>query len=87
MFKKLFITCDEATLICDKNQYKEATLFEKIQISIHFIRCKICRLYTKQNNEMSSLYKTRCKDYIKDNRCMSKEDKEALKRQLEEFKN
>ena len=30
---KFMISCDEATAICDKNQYGEATLTEKISLS------------------------------------------------------
>ena len=85
MFKKLHITCDEATTICDKSQYKETSLFEKIQLNLHFLRCKICRLYTKQNTRMSGLFKIKsldCKDKIN---CMSSADKKVLKKQLEEF--
>ena len=86
MFKKLNITCDEATSICDKNQYGEATFLEKIKLNLHFIRCRICMKYTKQNMTLTKLYKghaNTCKD-IK--HCMSEKDKIALKEQLENFK-
>ncbi len=86
MFKKLFITCDEATMICDKSQYNEASLFEKIQINIHFLRCKICKLYTKQNTKLTGLFRMKSVNCKKETNCMSKTDKEVLKKQLEEFK-
>ena len=47
------ITCDEATEICDKNQYKEASLWERIKLGIHLFLCKKCGLYAKQNKMMS----------------------------------
>ncbi|NEW78222.1 MAG: hypothetical protein GZ086_02110 [Gelidibacter sp.] len=47
------ITCDEATEICDKNQYKEASLWEKMKLGIHLFLCKKCGLYAKQNKVMS----------------------------------
>lgn len=83
MLKSLFISCDEATLICDKSQYNEASIFEKIQLNIHFLRCKICRLYTKQNNKMSSFFRMKAADCKKEKPCMSATDKELLKQQLE----
>lgn len=83
MSKSLFITCDEATLICDKSQYNEASLFEKFQLNLHFLRCKICRLYTKQNKKMTSLFKLKAEECKKDSPCLSKSDKEAFKKQLE----
>ena len=86
MFKKIRITCDEATKICDKSQYKESSLSEKIQINIHFLSCKICRLYTKQNTKMSSLFKINSLDCKSKVNCMTDADKEILKKQLKDFK-
>jgi len=53
---KFMISCDEATAICDKNQYGEATLTEKISLSFHLFICKYCKQYTKQNNLMSKVF-------------------------------
>jgi len=86
MFKRLKLTCDEATTICDKNQYGEASIKELIKLNIHFIRCKICVIYTKHNITLTNFYKRysqRCKE-IK--HCMSTEEKEALKIALEKNK-
>ena len=55
MGKKFFINCDEATTICDKSQYGEASLYDKIRLNIHMIMCKHCRKYTKQNSLMTDL--------------------------------
>ena len=46
---KFFISCDEATAVCDKNQYKEASFLEKLKLSVHLFLCKKCGAYTKQN--------------------------------------
>lgn len=85
MFGKLKITCDEATTICDKSQYGEASIFEKIQLNFHFLVCKICTMYTKQNNKMSKLYKMKANDCKKEKQCMSSEEKDVLKKQLQEL--
>ena len=53
---KLTITCDEATAICDKSQYGEASLSEKIQLNIHLLICKFCKKYTKQNSLMTQIF-------------------------------
>jgi len=44
-----FIRCDEATAICNKNQYKEASFWEKVKLSVHLFICKKCGAYSKQN--------------------------------------
>ncbi|QOD59823.1 hypothetical protein H9I45_10735 [Polaribacter haliotis] len=84
MFKKLIITCDEATAICDKNQYGEATISELIKLNIHFIKCRICALYTKQNIRMTKIYKGHSKSCKQITHCMSSKDKENLKKTMEE---
>jgi hypothetical protein len=86
MFKKFIITCDEATTICDKNQYSEATFLEKIKLNIHFIRCRICFKYTKQNMTLTKIYKGHANTCKSLKHCMSDEDKLILKKELESFK-
>ena len=86
MFKKLNINCNEAAMICNKSQYNEASFFEKIKLNFHFLSCKICRLYTKQNTKMTDLFKANSKECKSKTNCMSDADKEKLKKQLEEIK-
>ena len=84
MFKFLKITCDEATTICDKTQYKEASVWEMIKLNIHFLSCKICKLYTGQNNKMTTLFKMKSIDCKGQTHCMSDTDKDDLKKKLQE---
>jgi len=84
MGNKLFISCDEATTICTKNQYKEASFFELIKLNIHLLRCKICGLYSKQNGKLTEM----CNKHLQKAECenkLSNDDKEALKEKLKEF--
>ena len=83
MSNKLFISCDEATTICTKNQYKEASFWEKIKLNIHLLTCKICGLYSKQNTKLTEvcdkhLHKVECENKL------SEKDKEVLKKKLAE---
>ena len=85
MFKKLNITCKQAVAICDKSQYKEATFFEKIQLNIHFLRCKICTKYSKQNVFLTKLCRNKSNDDKKKqiSLCMTPGEKEFLKKEIE----
>jgi hypothetical protein len=83
MFKTLKLTCDEATTICDKNQYGEASIKELIRLNIHLLKCRICAVYTKQNITLSNFYKEYSKTCKQLKNCMSDEDKEALRIALE----
>jgi Pyruvate/2-oxoacid:ferredoxin oxidoreductase delta subunit len=86
MFKSLKITCNQATTICDKNQYGEASMNELIKLNIHLIKCRICAIYTKHNITLTNFYKG-YSQYCKElNHCMSVEEKEALKKALEQNK-
>ncbi len=53
---KFMINCDEATAICDKNQYGEATLSDKIRLNFHLFICKYCKSYSKQNYLMTLIF-------------------------------
>jgi len=50
------INCDQATTICDKSQYGEASLYDKIKLNYHLLMCKFCLSYTKQNNIMTQIF-------------------------------
>ncbi|WP_445748226.1 hypothetical protein [Polaribacter sp.] len=86
MAHKFFINCDEATTICDKSQYKEASIFEIFQLKLHFLFCKVCALYSKQNNFLSKLYKSKATSCKKQSVCISSKEKEEIKKQLEQLK-
>ncbi len=49
------ISCEEATLICNKTQYKESSLLERIQLRLHVLVCKTCGKYTKMNTQLTEL--------------------------------
>ncbi|EAR02154.1 glycine dehydrogenase [Maribacter sp. HTCC2170] len=49
------ISCDEAAIICNKKQYKEATFIEKIKLMFHILICKTCSKFSKKNSELTSL--------------------------------
>ncbi len=85
MSKGIKITCDEATTICDKNQYREASLLEKIKLQWHLFLCKHCTTYTVQNKTLSNLFKKQAESYKDKNHCMSTTDKETLKKVLKKI--
>lgn len=76
------ITCDEATEICDKNQYGEASLWEKVKLGFHLLLCKYCAAYSKQNNIMTRLFRMKSTTCKGETKCMDTEDKEQLKAAL-----
>lgn len=79
----VFISCDEATTICDKNQYGEASFVEKLKLKIHFLICKVCALYSKQNTLISSI----CGKHLKAGKkegieTLSEQEKNKIKEHL-----
>lgn len=51
--RNFLIKCDKANHICDKSQYEEASLFEKIKLNLHLIFCSFCRKYSKNNLKLT----------------------------------
>jgi hypothetical protein len=84
MKSKVFISCDEATTICDKNQYDEASLLEKIKLNIHFIRCKFCKMYTKHNTYLTRMLGIYSKDaHCGKEKCLSDKEKLEIQKEVE----
>ena len=54
---KVKLSCQEANHVCDKNQYKEATFWEKVKLNIHLIYCRACRKYTARNMKLTKTIK------------------------------
>ena len=86
MSKKIniFMPCDEANHVCDKSQYKEASLLEKIKLNLHLIYCKACRGYSKNNAKLTKRIETAELECL-DPKCkedMKKDLEKALKEQL-----
>ncbi len=75
---KMLISCDEANHNCDKSQYNEATLWEKIKLNIHLLYCKACRKYSKNNAKLTKIMNNSKLDYLKTS------EKEILKRNFKE---
>jgi len=74
---KIIMPCNEANHVCDKTQYKNATLWEKIILNLHLIYCKVCRKYSKNNSQLTKIiYKAHIE-------CLDKECKEKMKQELD----
>lgn len=75
--KSLFISCSDSVKCCDRAQYDEATIFEKLKIHIHNTICKACREYTRKNVKLTKLIK---KSNLK---ACTKEEKENWEKEIE----
>ena len=73
----LFISCEEAQHICDKAQYDEASLWEKIKLNLRLSWCRVTRAYYKRNTKLTKV--------INDSNveCMDQASKETLKANFE----
>ncbi|WP_452222920.1 glycine dehydrogenase [Lacinutrix chionoecetis] len=56
MNSRIFFSCDEANITCDKAQYDEASLWEKIKMQLHLLMCAACRSYTRNNAKLTQLF-------------------------------
>lgn len=75
---KVFLKCNEAANVCDKNQYKEAGFWDKITLYLHLLRCKLCRKYIKQNIKLTDTIKSA------QLKTLCSEEKQRLKTQLQD---
>ncbi len=73
---KLKIPCEDAYHICDKSQYKEACLWEKLKLKLHLLYCRACRKYSVRNQKLSKLVER------SNIRTVPRANKEQLREQL-----
>jgi len=76
------ISCDQATTICDKSQYGEATLLEKLKLNWHLFLCKNCGKYTKHNGVMTKCYHKHSEIIKKNECCLSENEKECMEKEI-----
>jgi len=78
------LSCDEATAICDKGQYGEINIWNRIKLGLHLFLCRKCGLYTKQNSTLTKCYKDH-REFEKKNRCcLSEGEKKCMDEKLKE---
>ena len=82
--KGIFVSCSEANHFCDKNQYKEATFWEKVRLNIHLLYCRACRKYSAKNTKLTKLVKD--PKVISINEYEKNAMKERLKQKISENK-
>ncbi|WP_109097955.1 hypothetical protein [Aquimarina sp. AU58] len=73
---KVFVSCEEAKHICDKNQYGEASFLEIIKLNIRLVYCKVTRAYSKRNTKLTKTINKSTTQSI------SASDKEAMKKEI-----
>lgn len=72
------ISCEEASSICNKSQYKEAGFWDIVKLRVHLLYCKVCRGYSKKNSELTSLCDRAGLTML------SEDDKKKMKKNLKE---
>lgn len=66
-------SCEEIQVICTKSQYRESSLWERIQLKMHLLICKSCAVFTRKNARLTALFQQ-----SRPNR-LSEEEKEQLR--------
>ncbi|AXT62885.1 hypothetical protein D1816_21930 [Aquimarina sp. AD10] len=51
----IFVSCEQAKYICDKNQYGEASALEIIQLNLRLVYCRVTRAYSKRNTKLTQM--------------------------------
>jgi len=51
----IFVSCEQAKYICDKNQYGEASVMEIIQLNLRLVYCRVTRAYSKRNTKLTQM--------------------------------
>lgn len=74
----LFVSCEEAKHICDKAQYDEASLLDKVKFNIRVSWCRVTRAYYKRNIKLTQKIEESKVE------CLTPECKENMKKEFDD---
>ena len=74
--QKVPASCLKVAEFSDKQQYAEATFWEKLRVQIHILHCKHCYTYHHKNAELTALINKH------EFKVLSKSEKEDIKAKL-----
>ncbi|MCY2688305.1 hypothetical protein [Salinimicrobium sp. TH3] len=72
------LSCSEAAELCEKAEYKEVSLREKIKLKLHLYFCRMCKNYYQDNKKLSGLLKKA------DLKACSHQEKENFKEKIKQ---
>ena len=72
-------SCQKVAEFSDKQQYAEASFWEKLRVQVHILYCKHCHAYHHKNEELTQLLKKHQFKFL------SKSEKEEIKAKMAEF--
>ena len=58
MARLFLITKEEAFHICDKSQYCESSLWEKMKLNFRYSWCRTTRMYVNRNKKLTQVIKS-----------------------------
>lgn len=53
--KKIIYNCEKATFLIEKKLSSRISFREQIELSIHLVRCKVCRIYQHQSGRINEM--------------------------------
>lgn len=53
----LGLNCEDAASYCNKAEYNEASISDKVKLKFHLIFCKPCKEYNHKNHKLTQLLK------------------------------
>jgi hypothetical protein len=72
------LSCEQAQVICNKKQYREASIIEKVQLMVHVLVCKACFKSSRKNNQLTQMIRKA------DLHAFSEAEKDGMKERLQE---
>lgn len=53
---KLVLSCEEATLLLEKQDADQISLFQNIRLNIHLAICKFCKIYKQKSSFINQYF-------------------------------
>lgn len=66
--KKIIYDCEKATFLIEKKLGSRITFREQMELSIHLVRCKVCRIYQHQSGRINEMVRQLFRQQVTDTR-------------------
>lgn len=75
----ILISCKDAAHLCQKKEYREASLMDRVRLRLHLSMCRVCSVFARKNRQLTLLLNRARLTSLQD------AEKEAMKKALREF--
>lgn len=74
----IMFNCGAAAKTCDKSQYQESSLLDRILMKMHHLMCRVCREHSAENTKLTNALQKA------DVKTLTRDEKEHIRKKVQQ---